>query len=56
MIKLHAPQIIMLCFVLLSLLQEAHYHGKPRSNHNFWMNLINLLLAQSLLFWGGFYS
>jgi hypothetical protein len=52
---LHAPQIVYLSIMFVALLLSAALHGKPRSNINFWTDLVSSALTIALMYWGGFF-
>ncbi len=54
---LHAPQIIWLIWVFISLLIYAHEHGKPKTGeYSFPTAFVAILISASLLYWGGFFT
>jgi hypothetical protein len=51
------PQFIMLVLVFLSLGMSSERSGKERTGtNNFWVDLIAMVISQSILYWGGFYD
>ena len=52
-----APQIIYLFLSLCVLLIGANEHGKEKTGkHNFWINLISVIIYLSILICGGFFD
>lgn len=37
--------------LMLGLLLNAHDHGKPRLNNNFWISLLGTIITLALLWW-----
>lgn len=51
------PAIIYIVLISISLLFEAHDHGKPKEGrNNFWNALIATAIVVGLLVWGGFFN
>lgn len=54
---MHAPQIIVLALMGVSLLLSAHRHDKPKTGReNFWISLLDAAFTIALLWWGGFFG
>ena len=54
---MHAPQIILISLIGVSLLLESYLHGKPRSgNYNIFEKIISYMIEIGLLCWGGFFG
>jgi hypothetical protein len=54
-VTLHAPQIVLIVLIFVSLILSAHDHGKPRKPDNFWISLVSAALMLLLLWWGRFF-
>ena len=54
-ITLHAPQIVMLVLMSISLARAYAVHGKPFTHHIGNM-IINQTILIALLVWGGFFG
>ena len=50
------PQWIWIGLQGVGLLIAAYEHGKTRKNTNFWSTLIAVTIANSILYWGGFFK
>jgi len=54
---MNAPQITLIALYFITLLLNAHSHGKPRKgNDNFWHNLLGIAIHVFILIWGGFFN
>lgn len=54
---MNVPQILMIALLCISLLVNAHLHGKPKEGlYNFWVGLVSTLITTGLLIWGGFFK
>ena len=54
---LHAPQLIYLALVVLSLGISMAKHGTPKEgNHSIFVDVIAVSLGCLLLYWGGFFG
>ena len=54
---MHAPQIIWIALVSVSLALTMQDHGKPKKGRvNFWHSLIGSGIGAWLLWWGGFFG
>ncbi len=54
---MNTPQILMITLSAISLLLNAHSHGKPKEgNQSFWTALVGTIIVQGILIWGGFYK
>jgi hypothetical protein len=54
---LHAPQLIYLALMLISLGIAMSRHGEPKSgNHNLLVDIIATALGFALVYWGGFFG
>lgn len=53
-----APQIIMICILVINIGIAAFEHGKPEEGiiNNFWSDLISEGFFIGLLIWGGFFK
>ena len=51
-----APQIVMLCFLVLNLWISLTDHGKPKGRYSFWASLVGVAVYTGLLIWGGFFG
>jgi hypothetical protein len=50
-------QILMGVLLGLNLLMGAHLHGKEKTgNHNFWINMVSVVIYMSILITGGFFE
>ena len=54
--NLHAPQIIMLILLGLSLVNHICNHGKARPPYNGPLNFLDSVILVALLYWGGFFG
>jgi len=43
--------VVLYTVALVNLLYEAHTHGEPRGNHNFWLFLVGTVLELLLIWW-----
>jgi hypothetical protein len=50
------PQWTMLFLLVFGLGISAAEHGKPRTNHNFWVQFMTTSLTIGLLYLGGFFK
>lgn len=56
MVRIHAPQLIYLLLVGISLGVDIAKHGTPRTGkHDAWSGLIAMVAMLALLYWGGFF-
>lgn len=54
---MQTPQILVLVLTLVSLLLNAHLHGKDKDGkHSIWISLVNTSIWIGLLYWGGFFG
>ena len=52
-----APQIDMICFMVLNLWIGFSQHGKEKtSKESFWVSLIAVIIQTGILIWGGFFG
>lgn len=50
-------QIFLIIWLGVNLLTSAYLHGKPKSgNHNFWVDVITILILFLILYLGGFFN
>lgn len=56
MIKFGLPQIIWLALGIFSIAFVAVHHGEEREPYNVNTEIAGFLIANALLFWGGFFS
>lgn len=56
MIKFGLPQIIWLALGFFSIAFVAVHHGEEREPYNVNTEIAGFLIANALLFWGGFFS
>jgi hypothetical protein len=55
--QLHAPQLIVLGFVVFGLSHELIKHGEPKTgSHSIIVAIIANAIHLSLLYWGGFFK
>ena len=54
--NLHAPQIIMLILLGISLFNHIYNHGKEHPPYNGPLNLLECIISAALLYWGGFFG
>lgn len=55
-INLGIPQIIWLVLVVLGLVTEIVYHGKPREPYNAYTFIVKTIIYFLLLYYGGFFG
>lgn len=54
--NLHAPQLIMICLLVLSFGLTWAKHGEPKEGRECaWVSLIGIALQLWLMWWGGFF-
>lgn len=56
MIKFGLPQIIWLALGIFGIASVAVHHGEEREPYNVSTEIAGFLIANALLFWGGFFS
>lgn len=56
MIKFGLPQIIWLALGIFGIAFVAIHHGEEREPYNVNTEIAGFLIANALLFWGGFFS
>lgn len=55
--NMHAPQIILIVLMSLSLWRGIDRHGTTTAEqNNAWINLVSVALLVAVLWWGGFWS
>ena len=54
----YIPQILMICMMFWSLMNEALHHGevKKPEKYNFFTSLLAQVIQGSILWWGGFWK
>ena len=54
---MHAPQIIMIAILAISIGTNLSRHGEPQTgNHNIVHTIIGAAISVAILWWGGFWS
>jgi len=54
---MHAPQIIIICLIVLGVGIDIERHGKPKEGtYNFWLSLFGVAVTVALLWWGGYFA
>ena len=54
---MHAPQIIYIVLMAVSLALNMADHGKPKKGEeNFWTSALAAVITTAILWWGGFFK